>query len=134
MQKHFEQFGEVEEVYVPTPWHCFAFVTFVSVAVAQSLIGKEHNVRGVNLLMKSRQQANKGRRDSEQSEMRRWGSGAMPDHWKERPTKKEVRGRGKFRDRNLEDTVRRQRGNSSSKIKKEESPVKKEWTPNEPLS
>ena len=47
MQKHFEQFGEVEEVYVPTPWRCFAFVTFVSAAVAQSLIGKKHNVRGV---------------------------------------------------------------------------------------
>ena len=48
LRAHFEQFGEVEDVFVPTPWRYFAFVTFVSATVAQSLIGKEHNVRGVS--------------------------------------------------------------------------------------
>ena len=30
MRQHFEQFGEVEDVFVPTPWRHFAFVTFAS--------------------------------------------------------------------------------------------------------
>ena len=55
MRQHFEQFGEVEEVYVPTPWRHFAFVTFASAAVAQSLIGKEHNVRGIGLVIRPKQ-------------------------------------------------------------------------------
>lgn len=60
MRQHFEQFGEVEDVFVPTPWRHFAFVTFSSSHVAQSLVGKEHNVRGVSLLMK-KGQAPKGK-------------------------------------------------------------------------
>ena len=40
MRVHFEQFGEVEDVFVPTPWRHFAFVTFSSASVAMSLIGK----------------------------------------------------------------------------------------------
>lgn len=55
MRQHFEQFGEVEEVYVPTPWRHFAFVTFASASVAQSLIGKEHNVRGIGLVIRPKQ-------------------------------------------------------------------------------
>jgi len=90
MRQHFEQFGEVEDVFVPTPWRHFAFVTFTSAAVAQSLIGKEHNVRGVSLLMK-KGQAPKGKRESEESSGSErggwgdsWGSGpgaAMADQW-----------------------------------------------------
>jgi len=60
IREHFEQFGDVEDVFVPTPWRHFAFVTFSSASVAQSLIGKEHNVRGVSLLMK-KGQAPKGK-------------------------------------------------------------------------
>jgi len=91
MRQHFEQFGEVEDVFVPTPWRHFAFVTFTSAAVAQSLIGKEHNVRGVSLLMK-KGQAPKNKRESEESSSGgerggwgdSWGSGpgaAMADQW-----------------------------------------------------
>ena len=90
MRQHFEQFGEVEDVFVPTPWRHFAFVTFTSAAVAQSLIGKEHNVRGVSLLMK-KGQAPKGKRENEHSSGGgdrggwgdSWGSGpgAMADQW-----------------------------------------------------
>ena len=94
MRQHFEQFGEVEDVFVPTPWRHFAFVTFTSAAVAQSLIGKEHNVRGVSLLMK-KGQAPKGKRESEHGhghggrdgDRDGWGDswgggpGAMADQW-----------------------------------------------------
>jgi len=52
LRTHFEQFGSVEDVFIPTPWRYFAFVTFDDARVAQGLIGKEHNVRGVSLLMK----------------------------------------------------------------------------------
>lgn len=55
MRQHFEQFGEVEEVYIPTPWRHFAFVTFLSASVAQSLIGKEHNLRGIGLVIRPKQ-------------------------------------------------------------------------------
>ena len=97
MRQHFEQFGEVEDVFVPTPWRHFAFVTFASAAVAQSLIGKEHNVRGVSLLMK-RGQAPKGKGEERGREEREregaaegtgagdwgaWGRGGPPpmDQW-----------------------------------------------------
>jgi len=55
LRQHFEQFGEVEEVYIPTPWRHFAFVTFLSASVAQSLIGKEHNLRGIGLVIRPKQ-------------------------------------------------------------------------------
>merc|ERR1712088_752150 len=79
MRQHFEQFGEVEDVFVPTPWRHFAFVTFTSAAVAQSLIGKEHNVRGVSLLMK-KGQAPKGKRESEHGHGH-GGRGGWGDSW-----------------------------------------------------
>ena len=114
LREHFEQFGEVEEVYIPTPWRHFAFVTFTSAKVAQSLSGKEQTVRGVILQLKSRLPAAKGKKDGEQGDSRR-GS-----------IEREVWGRGRFRDRHLEDMAWRQRrGDSTSSIKKEERPGKK---------
>ena len=42
LRNHFEKFGDVEEVFIPTPWRHFCFVTFMEKRVAQSLLGKEH--------------------------------------------------------------------------------------------
>jgi len=95
MRQHFEQFGEVEDMFVPSPWRHFAFVTFSSAQVAQSLIGKEHNVRGVSLLMKN-SQAPRGKGEERAPEggegggahgdWGAWGRGAYPpapgmDQW-----------------------------------------------------
>ena len=41
-REHFEKFGGVEDVFIPTPWRHYCFVTFTEKRVAQSLIGKEH--------------------------------------------------------------------------------------------
>ena len=51
--EHFEKFGDVVEVFIPNPWRHFCFVTFHDGRVAQSLIGKEHELNGVSLLIKS---------------------------------------------------------------------------------
>ena len=52
LRKHFEKFGKVEEVFISTPWRHFAFVTFRSAAVAQSLVDKEHEINGIGLVTK----------------------------------------------------------------------------------
>jgi hypothetical protein len=43
LKEHFEQFGNVEEVFLPTPRQDFAMVTFRSGAVAQWLAGMERH-------------------------------------------------------------------------------------------
>lgn len=51
--EHFDRFGDVVDIFMPDPWRHFVFVTFAEQRVAASLIGKEHNLKGVSLLIKS---------------------------------------------------------------------------------
>ena len=60
LRQHFNQFGEVEDVYIPSPWRNFAFVTFTSASVAQSLVGQKHQLRGVSLLLKKGEAPKRG--------------------------------------------------------------------------
>ena len=60
LQQHFNQFGEVEDVYIPAPWRHFAFVTFTSALAAQSLVGKKHQLRGETLLLKKGEAPRRG--------------------------------------------------------------------------
>ena len=39
--------GQVTDVYIPTPFRHFAFVQFSESKVAQSLLGKEHDIKVV---------------------------------------------------------------------------------------
>ena len=45
MKDHFEAFGQVTDVYIPTPFRQFAFVQFSESKAAQSLLGKEHIIK-----------------------------------------------------------------------------------------
>jgi len=49
LRDHFEQFGEITDVYIPKPFRGFAFVTFLSPEVAQGLCGEDHIVKGTSL-------------------------------------------------------------------------------------
>jgi len=49
LRDHFEAFGQVTDVYVPSPFRHFAFVQFSESKVAQSLLGKEHIIKGVSV-------------------------------------------------------------------------------------
>jgi len=49
LKDHFETFGQVTDVYIPTPFRQFAFVQFSESRVAQSLLGKEHIIKGVSV-------------------------------------------------------------------------------------
>jgi hypothetical protein len=49
LREHFDQFGQVTDVFYPEPFRSFAFVTFVEAKVAQSLIGKDHVVKGCSV-------------------------------------------------------------------------------------
>lgn len=46
LENHFSSFGQVTDVYYPNPFRGFAFVTFVDSHVAQSLLGKDHVIKG----------------------------------------------------------------------------------------
>lgn len=49
LETHFSEFGSVTDVYIPQPFRRFAFVAFTDVQVAQSLLGKEHNIKGTTI-------------------------------------------------------------------------------------
>lgn len=49
LRDHFEAFGQVTDVYIPTPFRHFAFVQFSESKVAMSLLGKEHIIKGVSV-------------------------------------------------------------------------------------
>ena len=52
LKEHFEQFGKVENVFIPSPWRPFAFVTFRSAEVAQQLVGERHYLRNIPLTLR----------------------------------------------------------------------------------
>jgi len=82
-REHFEKFGGVEDVFIPTPWRHYCFVTFTEKRVAQSLIGKEHVLKGVSLLIKSlHQNKDKDRMQDKQSMdmMSQYGMGGMQNN------------------------------------------------------
>ena len=60
LRQHFTQFGEVEDVFIPSPWRHFAFVTFTSASVVQSFVGQKHQLRGVSLLLKKGEAPRRG--------------------------------------------------------------------------
>nr|CAB3266817.1 Tardbp protein [Phallusia mammillata] len=49
LKSYFEHFGEVDDVYIPTPFRAFAFVTFRDSAVAARLIGEDQVINGVSV-------------------------------------------------------------------------------------
>jgi len=49
LKEYFNSFGEVRDVYIPTPFRHFAFVQFTESAPAKSLRGKEHEIKGVKV-------------------------------------------------------------------------------------
>jgi len=65
LRQHFEKFGEVTDVYISNPWRHFAFVTFADVRIAQSLVGKEHHLGEVSLLIKTSAKTKSGKKDEE---------------------------------------------------------------------
>lgn len=49
LREHFETFGQVRDIYIPTPFRHFAFVQFTDSKAAKSLRGKEHQIKGVTV-------------------------------------------------------------------------------------
>ncbi|CAL4216539.1 unnamed protein product, partial [Meganyctiphanes norvegica] len=49
LKEYFGQFGEISNVYIPSPFRGFAFISFDDPAVAQSLRGEDHIVKGTSL-------------------------------------------------------------------------------------
>lgn len=86
LRDHFEQYGDVDDVFIPQPWRHFCFITFSERAVAQGLIGKEQTLKGVSLLIKSNAQQDKKRQaaldaeaaKAEQSPWQGMGGGMPP--------------------------------------------------------
>jgi len=53
IKTHFEQYGDVDDVFIPTPFRAFAFVTFRDAIVAQSLFGEDQVINGVSVSINS---------------------------------------------------------------------------------
>lgn len=49
LRNYFSMYGEVVDVFIPKPFRSFAFVTFSDPAVAHSLCGEDHIVKGVSV-------------------------------------------------------------------------------------
>lgn len=49
LEEHFKQFGEITDIFWPRPFRGFAFVTFLESRVAQSLLNKDHVIKGVSV-------------------------------------------------------------------------------------
>jgi len=49
LREHFETFGPVRDVYIPTPFRHFAFVQFTDSNTAKSLRGKEHKIKNTTV-------------------------------------------------------------------------------------
>jgi len=49
LNEYFSQYGPVHDVYIPTPFRAFAFVTFEDPETAESLIGDDHVIKGVSV-------------------------------------------------------------------------------------
>jgi len=65
LRQHFEKYGEITDVYISSPWRHFAFVTFADVRVAHSLMGKEHHIKDISLLIKSAVQTKSGKKNQD---------------------------------------------------------------------
>ena len=49
LRNYFSKFGEVVDVFIPKPFRAFAFVTFADPAVARSLCGEDHIIKGASV-------------------------------------------------------------------------------------
>lgn len=49
LRHYFSKYGEVVDVFIPKPFRAFAFVTFADPAVARSLCGEDHIIKGASV-------------------------------------------------------------------------------------
>jgi hypothetical protein len=49
LRNYFSKFGEVVDVFIPKPFRAFAFVTFADPAIARSLCGEDHIIKGASV-------------------------------------------------------------------------------------
>ncbi|XP_052232131.1 TAR DNA-binding protein 43-like isoform X2 [Dreissena polymorpha] len=53
LREHFDQFGEVIDVFIPKPFRAFAFVTFSDPNVAEKLCGEDQIIKGASVHISS---------------------------------------------------------------------------------
>jgi len=75
LQKHFSQYGELKDTYIPQPFRNFAFLTFASTEDGRACLRKDHEMNGARLnVMERNQEKNDGQqRDDRRGSDRRSG-------------------------------------------------------------
>jgi len=53
LRTYFSQFGEITEIFLPSPFRAFAFVTFVDAETAHNLYGNDHIIKGTSVIVSS---------------------------------------------------------------------------------
>jgi len=56
LEKHFSQFGELRDTFIPQPFRNFAFLTFASTDDGRACLRKDHEMNGVRLNVMERNQ------------------------------------------------------------------------------
>lgn len=54
LDKHFSQFGELKDTYIPTPFRNFAFITYASTEDGRACLRENHVLKGVRLNVMTR--------------------------------------------------------------------------------
>jgi len=83
LRTYFGKYGEITDIYIPKPFRGFAFITFLSPEVAQSLCDEDHIVKGTSVHI-----SNATPKGTNQQNMGRPGPGGAqggPEGWNQGP-------------------------------------------------
>lgn len=86
LKDHFENFGRVKDVYIPTPFRHFAFVQFADFKSAKKLQGKEHEIKGVKVRIGQATPKNQGAGPGEGGQQNQFGGGGGGQQQGQGPT------------------------------------------------
>jgi len=69
LKEYFSKFGELTDVYIPTPFRNFAFITYSSQDEGRTVLQGNHSIKGVRLNVQERNEDNRqGKRGGAQSD------------------------------------------------------------------
>jgi len=74
LREVFEKFGELTDVYLPTPFRNFAFITYASTEDARRVLRKQHSINGTRLSVEERKTGKGYDKDASRNDKRGFGN------------------------------------------------------------
>ena len=69
IKEYFGRYGEVFDVFIPSPFRAFAFVTFEDAAIAESLLNEDHLINGVSVYTSNAEPKNSEKQQALQQQL-----------------------------------------------------------------